>query len=82
MTASLRAGEKCGLDIIHLDLDAFCASVKTLDSRAAGSRSSSAEAKEGASSTRLPEARKFGVHSAQPMATAKRLPGGSSCLCG
>jgi DNA polymerase-4 len=61
--------------IIHLDMDAFYPSVETLDNPelrgkpviVGGSR------ERGVVSSASYEARKFGVHSAQPMATAMRL---------
>jgi len=61
--------------IIHLDMDAFYPSVEVLDNPAlkgkpvivGGSR------ERGVVSSASYEARKFGVHSAQPMATAMRL---------
>jgi DNA polymerase IV len=61
--------------IIHLDMDAFYPSVEILDNPAlkgkpvivGGSR------KRGVVSSASYEARKYGVHSAQPMATAMRL---------
>ena len=61
--------------IIHLDMDAFYPSVEALDNPAlkgkpvivGGSR------ERGVVSSASYEARKFGVHSAQPMATAMRL---------
>ncbi|UCG13324.1 MAG: DNA polymerase IV [Deltaproteobacteria bacterium] len=61
--------------IIHLDMDAFYAAVEVLDNPAlrgkpvivGGSR------KRGVVSSASYEARKFGVHSAQPVATAMRL---------
>jgi len=61
--------------IIHLDMDAFYPSVEVLDNPelkgkpviVGGSR------ERGVVSSASYEARKFGVHSAQPMATAMRL---------
>lgn len=61
--------------IIHLDMDAFYAAVEVLDNPplrgkpviVGGSK------KRGVVSSASYEARKFGVHSAQPMATAMRL---------
>ena len=63
------------MDIIHLDMDAFYPAVEVLDNPelkgkpviVGGSK------QRGVVSSASYEARKFGVHSAQPMATAVRL---------
>ena len=67
--------QKASKHIIHLDLDAFYPAVEVLDNPelkgkpiiVGGSR------ERGVVSSASYEARKFGVHSAQPMATAMRL---------
>jgi len=69
------AKEHQARQIIHLDMDAFYPAVEVLDNHelrgkpviVGGSR------KRGVVSSASYEARKFGVHSAQPMATAMRL---------
>ena len=62
-------------EIIHLDLDAFYASVETLDNPDLAGRPVivGGGEKRGVVSAASYEARRFGVHSAQPMATARRL---------
>ena len=61
--------------IIHLDMDAFYAAVEALDNPSLQGKPvivGGSEAR-GVVSSASYEARKFGVHSAQPMATARRL---------
>jgi len=62
-------------EIIHLDLDAFYASVETLDNPDLKGKPVivGGSEKRGVVCAASYEARKFGVHSAQPTATAKRL---------
>jgi len=61
--------------ILHLDIDAFYPSVEVLDNRELKGKAVivGGPRKRGVVSSASYEARKFGVHSAQPMATAMRL---------
>ena len=61
--------------ILHLDIDAFYPSVEVLDNPGLKSKAVivGGARKRGVVSSASYEARKFGVHSAQPMATAMRL---------
>jgi DNA polymerase-4 len=61
--------------IIHLDMDAFYAAVEVLDNPSLKGKPVivGGSKKRGVVSSASYEARKFGVHSAQPMATAMRL---------
>lgn len=61
--------------IIHLDIDAFYPSVETLDNPALKGKPVivGGSKERGVVSSASYEARKFGVHSAQPIAKAKRL---------
>jgi DNA polymerase-4 len=76
------AREHQASQIIHLDMDAFYPAVEVLDNPelkgkpviVGGSRN------RGVVSSGSYEARKFGVHSAQPMATAMRLCAHGICL--
>ena len=62
-------------EIIHLDLDAFYASVETLDNPEIAGKPVivGGGGKRGVVTAASYEARKFGVHSAQPVAAARRL---------
>src|SRR3972149_943377 len=62
-------------EIIHLDLDAFYASVEMLDNPEIAGKPVivGGGGKRGVVTAASYEARKFGVHSAQPVATARRL---------
>ena len=71
--------------IIHLDLDAFFASVEQLDNPALRGKPVivGGTGKRGVVSTCSYEARAFGVRSAMPMAMARKLcPTGFFCRCG
>lgn len=61
--------------IIHLDIDAFYAAVEVLDNQSLKGKPVmvGGSHKRGVVSSASYEARKFGVHSAQPVATAMRL---------
>ena len=61
--------------IIHIDMDAFFASVEQRDNPSLRGRPLAVgyDGPRGVVSTASYEARRFGVHSAQAMATAKRL---------
>ena len=67
--------EKWDKAIIHLDMDAFYAAVEVLDDPYLKGRPVivGGSEKRGVVSSASYEARKFGVHSAQPVATAMRL---------
>src|SRR3989337_4251218 len=62
-------------EIIHLDLDAFYAAVDMLDNPEIAGKPGivGGGGKRGVVTAASYEARKFGVHSAQPVATARRL---------
>src|SRR4030067_1636742 len=62
-------------EIIHLDLDAFYASVESLDDPEIAGKPVivGGGEKRGVVTAASYEARKFGVHSAQPVAAARRL---------
>src|SRR4030066_746348 len=62
-------------ELIPLDLDAFCASVESLDDPEIAGKPVivGGGGKRGVVTAASYEARKFGVHSAQPVATARRL---------
>jgi DNA polymerase-4 len=62
-------------EIIHLDLDAFYASVEMLDNPEIAGKAVivGGGGKRGVVTAASYEARKYGVHSAQPVATARRL---------
>ncbi len=72
---SSRTEKPEGRQIIHLDLDAFYASVETLDNPELKGRPVivGGPRQRGVVSAASYEARKFGVHSAQPIVTALRL---------
>ena len=62
--------------ILHVDLDAFFASVEQMDSPELKGRPvivGGSTGERGVVSTASYEARRFGVHSAQPMAEARKL---------
>jgi DNA polymerase-4 len=65
----------CSKAIIHLDMDAFYAAVEVLDNPSFKGKPVivGGSEKRGVVSSASYEARKYGVHSAQPMATATRL---------
>ncbi len=75
LTGNMGKGEKKPKTIIHLDMDAFYPSVEMLDNPALRGRPVivGGNSKRGVVSSASYEARRFGVHSAQPIAQAMRL---------
>ena len=70
----MRYGE-ANMEILHLDMDAFYASIEVLDNPSLRGKPVivGGGVKRGVVSAASYEARKFGVHSSIPMAKAKRL---------